>query len=84
MNQQKNEINVYYKGANQKFKYYGSFDEESAKSTIKQFFKIKEPIDKIYFQDEDGDIVVLNEETPSGISVYIYVESEQKKINKLI
>lgn len=79
MSDKLNEINVYYKGANQKFKYYGPFDEQSAKSTIRLFFKIEEPIDKIYFQDEDGDIVVLNEETPSGISVYIYVEKDSKK-----
>ena len=75
----KNEINVYYKGAHQKFKYYGPFEEISIKTTIRHFFRINEPIEKIYFQDEDGDIVILNEETPSGISVYLYVESDSLK-----
>ena len=74
-----NEINIYYRGTNQKFKYYGPFDEESVKITIKQFFRINDPIDDIYFQDEDGDIVVLNEQTPSGISVYIYCESDSMR-----
>ena len=75
----KNEINVYYKGANQKFKYYGKFDEKSVKTTIRHFFRISEPIENIHFQDEDGDIVILNEETPSGVSVYIYVETDPNK-----
>ena len=73
----KNEINIYYKGVKQKLKYYGKFDEKSIKTKIKQIFKIKEPIEQIYFQDEDGDILALNEQTPSGISVYIFVEPDE-------
>ena len=76
---QKNVLNVYYKGTSQKFKYYGNFDEKSIKETIRLFFRIKEPVEDIYFQDEDGDFVILNEETPSGVSVYIYVEKDAKK-----
>jgi len=71
----KKEINIYYKAIKQRIKYYSKFDEKSVKSTIKQIFKINEPIEQIYFQDEDGDILILNEEIPSGISVYIYVKS---------
>ena len=70
----KKEINIYYKGIKQRIKYYGKFDEKAVKSTIKQIFKINEPIEQIYFQDEDGDILILNEEIPSGISIYIYIE----------
>ena len=72
----KNEINVYYKGISQKIKYYGNFNEKSIKSIAKQVFKISEPLEQIYFQDEDGDILALDEQTPSGISVYIYVEPD--------
>ena len=43
---------------------------------VKQIFKINEPLEQIFFQDEDGDILALNEDTPSGISVYIYVEPD--------
>ena len=72
----KNEINIYYKGIKQKVKYYGKFNEKLIKSTVKQIFKIKEPLEQIYFQDEDGDILSLNDQTPSGISVYIFVEPD--------
>jgi len=72
----KNEINIYYKGINQKVKYYGNFNEKTIKSTVKQIFKINEPLEQIFFQDEDGDILALDEQTPSGISVYIYVEPD--------
>ena len=72
----KNEINIYYKGIKQKVKYYGNFNEKTIKSTVKQIFKINEPLEQIYFQDEDGDILALDEQTPSGISIYIYVEPD--------
>ena len=72
----KNEINVYYKGIKQKVKYYGNFNGKTIKSIVKQIFKIKEPLEQIYFQDEDGDILALDEKTPSGISIYIYVEPD--------
>ena len=72
----KKEINVYYKGSVQKIKYYGSLDEESLKKTIKQIFKIEEPLSQIYFQDEDGDIIILNDQIPSGLSVHVFVEPD--------
>ena len=72
----KNHINIYYKGIKQKIKYYGNLNEKLIKSTVKQIFKINEPLEQIYFQDEEGDILALDEQTPSGISVYIYVEPD--------
>lgn len=72
----KSEINIYYKGIKQKLKYYGKFNEKSIKTTIKQIFKINEPLEQIFFQDEEGDILSLDEQTPSGISVYIFVEPD--------
>lgn len=72
----KNEINFYYKGANQKIKYYGKLDENAIKSTAKRIFKISESLEQIYFQDEDGDILILNDQTPSGISVHLFVEPD--------
>lgn len=72
----KNLINVYYKGIKQTIKYYGKFDELSIKKTIKQVFKINESLEQIFFQDEDGDILSLNKDTPSGISVYVFVEPD--------
>ena len=72
----KHEINIYYIGMKQKIKYYGKFNESFIKSTVKQIFKIKEPLEQIYFQDEEGDILSLDDQTPSGISVYIFVEPD--------
>ena len=72
----KNHINIYYKGIKQTIKYYGNFNGKIIKSTVKQIFKINEPLEQIFFQDEDGDILALDEQTPSGISVYIFVEPD--------
>ena len=72
----KNHINIYYKGIKQTIKYYGNFNEKLIKSTVKQIFKINEPLEQIYFQDEDGDILALDEQAPSGITVYIFVEPD--------
>ena len=57
----KKELNIYYKGSKQKIKYYDSINEEQIKKTVKQIFKINEPLEQIFFQDEDGDILILNE-----------------------
>ena len=72
----KKEINVYYKGSMQKIKYYGNLDENQIKRNIKQIFKINEPLEQIYFQDEDGDILILNDQIPSGLSIYVLVEPD--------
>ena len=73
---EKNEINVYYKGVKQKIKYFGKFDESSIKSTIIQIFKIEKSLKQIYFYDENRDILCFNDQTPSGISIYIYLEPD--------
>ena len=72
----KKELNIYYKGSKQKIKYYDSINEEQIKKTVKQIFKINEPLEQIFFQDEDGDILILNEHIPSGLSIYIFVEPD--------
>ena len=72
----KNELNVYYKGNKQKIKYYGPLEEDQIKKTVKQAFKIEAPLEQIYFQDEDGDILVLNSNVPSGISIHVFVEPD--------
>ena len=69
----KKEVKVYYKGNMQKIKYYGSLDEGQLKKTVKQIFKINEPLEQIYFQDEEGDILMINDQIPSGLSIHIFV-----------
>ena len=72
----KKELNIYYKGCKQKIKYYDTINEDQIKKTVKQIFKINEPLEQIFFQDEDGDILILNEHIPSGLSIYIFVEPD--------
>ena len=79
----KKELNIYYKGAKQKIKYYGNLNESQIKSTVKQIFKIKEPLEQIYFQDEDGDIIILNEQIPSGLLIHVFVEPDSYPKNPL-
>jgi len=31
-------------------------------------------LEQIFFQDEDGDIIILNDQIPSGLSVYVFVD----------
>ena len=72
----KKELKVYFQGKMQKIKYYGSLDEDQLKKTVKQIFKINEPIEQIYFQDEDGDILILNDQIPPDLSIHIFVEPD--------
>ena len=40
----KKELNIYYKGSKQKIKYYDTINEVQIKKTVKQIFKINEPL----------------------------------------
>ena len=72
----KKEINVIFKSKTQKIKYYGSLDEDQLKRKIKHIFKIKESLDKIDFQDEEGDIILINNQIPSGLSIHVFIEPD--------
>ena len=72
----KKEINVIFKSKTQKIKYYGSLDEDQLKRKIKHIFKIKESLDKIDFQDEEGDIILINNQIPSGLSIHVFIEQD--------
>ena len=72
----KKTINISYDGCVQKIKYFGKFDAESIKKIIKTRLFIEESIDKIFFQDEENDILILNENTPDDITVYLYIQKD--------
>ena len=72
----KKTLNVYYKGICQKIKYFGDIDIEQTKQMIKELFNIKENLNQIYFQDEEGDPIILNKNIPSELSVHIYIKPE--------
>ena len=72
----KKTINISYDGCVQKIKYYGNFDAESIKKIVKSRFFIEESIEKIFFQDEENDILILNGNTPDNITVYLYIQKD--------
>ncbi len=69
-------INISYDGCVQKIKYFGKFDADSIKKIIKSRLFIEEPIEKIFFQDEENDILILNENTPDDITVSLYIQKD--------
>ena len=72
----KKEINVVFKSKKQKIKYYGSLDEDQLKKKIKHIFKIKETLAQIDFRDEEGDIILINSQIPSGLSIHVFIEPD--------
>ena len=72
----KKEINVHFKEKKQKIIYYGSLDEDQLKKKIKQIFKIKESIEQLNIKDEEGNIILINGQIPSGLSIYVFIESD--------
>ena len=72
----KKSINISYDGCVQKIKYFGKFDSVSIKKIVKSRFFIEESIEKFFFQDEEKDILILNENTPDNITVYLYIQKD--------
>lgn len=72
----KKTLKVYYKGVCQNIKYYGDIEIDNVKENLRDIFSIKENPNQMYFQDEDGDIIILNKNIPSDLSVYLYVKPD--------
>lgn len=72
----KKTLKVYYKGVCQNLKYYGDIEIDNIKETLREIFSIKENPNQMYFQDEDGDIIILNKNIPSDLSVFLYVKPD--------
>ena len=73
----KKTLNVYYKGTCQKIKYYGDIDIANTKEILKNTLNIKENPEQMFFQDEDGDPIILNKNIPSDLSVYLYIKPDE-------
>ena len=68
-------ILVFYKDIKRKISYFGSFNEKAIKSSLKTLYHIKEPIEQIFFTDDEGDIVVLEgDNVPNELKVHLYIE----------
>ena len=83
----KKTLNVYYKSICQKIKYY--IDIQNTKELLKNIFNIKENPEQMFFQDEEGDPIIMNKNIPSDLSVYLYkslmnFQKSPKKLYKLI
>lgn len=73
----KKTLNVYYKSICQKIKYYGDIDIQNTKELLKNIFNIKENPEQMFFQDEEGDPIIMNKNIPSDLSVYLYVKPDE-------
>jgi len=56
--------------------YTGKFQLESVKNILKSYFLIEEPIESIFFTDEDEDILILNSNIPDNLSVNLYIQKD--------
>ena len=75
-NNEKKSIFFYHNNTKQTIKYYGKFNPISTKKILKDRFFIEEEIDQIFFQDKDGDILILNSNIPNNITVYLYIQKD--------
>ena len=70
-------INVYYKDIMRKINYFGTFNDVKIKENLKILYHIKEPIEKIFFVDDNADIMILEgDNVPDNLNVHLYVECD--------
>ena len=69
MDKEQNTLHVYYKGSEQRIKLYDGTEEEKILKLIKRVFKITAPDERIYFQDENGDLLLLPTSFPKDLSI---------------
>ena len=69
MDKEQKTLHVYYKGSEQRIKLYDGTEEEKILKLIKRVFKITAPDERIYFQDENGDLLLLSTSFPKDLSI---------------
>lgn len=69
MDKEQKTLHVYYKGSEQRTKLYDGTEEEKILKLIKRVFKITAPDERIYFQDENGDLLLLPTSFPKDLSI---------------
>ena len=67
-------LRVFYKGTEQRIKVFRNTSDSKIREIVKKLFKITEDESQIYFQDSDGDILILPSPIIDGLCVYIYVK----------
>lgn len=84
MEKKQKTLHVYYKGSEQRIKLFDGTEEDKILKLIKRVFKLTVSDDKIFFQDENGDLVILPDIFPQDLSIYIYIEPEYPEPKKQI
>ena len=72
-------IDVYHKGIKQTIKVFDNTSEEDLTNFIKKIFHLNVNNSHIFFQDEEGNFLLIPKIIPNGLKVYLYIESEYKQ-----
>ena len=72
-------IDIYHKGIKQTIKVYDNTSEEDLTNFVKKIFHLNVKNSQIFFQDEEGNFLLIPKIIPNGLKVYLYIESEYKQ-----
>ena len=75
-NTNKKSIKFYYNNKLIKIKLEEKFNLVLLKKFLKSRFLIEEPIDSIFFIDEDEDILILNSNIPDNLTVNLFIRKD--------
>ena len=72
-------IDIYHKGIKQTIKVYDNTSEEDLINFVKKIFHLNVKNSQIFFQDEEGNFLLIPKIIPNGLKVYLYIEPEYKQ-----
>lgn len=72
-------INVYYRDVKQTIKIFDNTSEDELINLIKKIFHLEANNSKIFFQDEEGNFLLIPKIIPDGLNVHLYIEPEFKQ-----
>jgi hypothetical protein len=75
-------IHVYYKAIKQTFSVADGVTEDEMFNTLKRIFRISEPISEFFFQDGDGNILIIPHIIPDELRLNLLVRMSDFKATK--
>ena len=72
-------INVYYQGIKQTIKIFDNTPNEDIINFVKKIFHLQCDNSKLFFQDEEGNFLLLPPIIPEGLNIHLYIEPEFKE-----
>ena len=69
-------IDIYHKSIKQTIKVYDNTSEEDLINFVKKIFHLNVKNSQIFFQDEEGNFLLIPKIIPNGLKVYLYIEPE--------